>query len=209
MSHSSTPRSGGTIHCLWEVMVRCGPQARTHSGKCVPQTSRTFYFVMLECSFGHSAVTHHAQKYRVSRPFADRGKPVRRRRSSKSVRALASLCSSQNPANVSKLPHLLCFADRCNSPESDQFMLWEAVSMVNWAMEGQENTLPREIRPCLMCILNQVCHFFFQHYRIADYSRIVLVRGFEDKQIVQIDCGHQHSIALDKDGQVSVRIARS
>jgi len=52
----------------------------------------------------------------------------------------------------------------------------------------------------------RILNFFFRSGSRILTAVAVLVKGLDDKKIVQIACGQQHSIALDEDGYAPISI---
>lgn len=73
-------------------------------------------------------------------------------------------------------------------------------------MEKLENTLSQVAKLCLTPNGNQVSCFAHCVFRDVWGSHpeasLVPVKGLEDKKIVQVACGQQHTIALDETGWV-------
>ena len=73
--------------------------------------------------------------------------------------------------------------------------------MASWGMAGLGSISRPVLRLCLIFIPSQVsCDQSIS--RLIAHMSAVLVKGLEGKEITHISCGHQHSIAMDKDGSV-------
>ena len=81
----------------------------------------------------------------------------------------------------------------------------EVESTVNSEMDERENILPQETKPNSTFTLHQVRLLILKKglYPLIKLLKVA-VRGLEDKVITQFSCGHQHTIALDKEGIVYV-----
>ena len=91
------------------------------------------------------------------------------------------------------------FSDNRFNPDIFQCMRSVVVSTDSSAMDVRESTLPRETKQCSTSIQNPVSTSRSLSVQLLT-SKIVLIRSIQDKVITDISCGHQHTIAIDKDG---------
>lgn len=102
-----------------------------------------------------------------------------------------------------KVSHIECRLRTRTDADLFQYLPLAAKRKVNLGMAKPANGLCRPESLHSTMRLNPVRQVSISRRTICLIMVIVLVKGLADRQIVDVACGQQHAIALDKDGRVT------